>query len=59
MVWVVEDSNRHLAAIVDYVGQREWDLEDRKVRRRTRRARKSVLGMRRWPAGQAVAKNKK
>ena len=29
LVWVVEDSNRHLAAITDYVGQCEWDSEDR------------------------------
>ena len=29
LVQVVEDSNRHLAAITDYVGQCKWDLEDR------------------------------
>ena len=29
LVQVIEDSNRHLAAIADYVGQRKWDLEDR------------------------------
>ena len=28
LVWVVDDSNRHLAAMADYVGQREWDSED-------------------------------
>ena len=29
LVQIIEDSDRHLAAIADYVGQREWDLEDR------------------------------
>src|SRR6266511_249422 len=29
LVQIVEDSNRHLAAITDYVGQCKWDLEDR------------------------------
>ena len=28
LVRVVEDLNRHLAAIADYVGQHEWDSED-------------------------------
>src|SRR6266540_4737898 len=28
LVQVVDDSNRHLAAIANYVGQREWDSED-------------------------------
>jgi len=28
LVQVVNNSNRHLAAITDYVGQRKWDLED-------------------------------
>ncbi len=29
LVQVIDDSNRHLAAIADYVGWCEWDLEDR------------------------------
>ena len=28
LVWVVDDSNRHLAAIADYVGQHKWNSED-------------------------------
>ena len=28
LVRVVNNSNRHLAAIADYVGRHEWDLED-------------------------------
>src|SRR6266511_866087 len=29
LVWVVNDSNRHLATIANYVDQCEWDSEDR------------------------------
>ena len=28
LVQIIDDSNRHLAAIADYVGQCKWDLED-------------------------------
>ena len=29
LVQVINDSNRHLATITDYVDWHEWDLEDR------------------------------
>jgi len=28
LVQVIKDSNRHLVAIADYVGQHKWNLED-------------------------------
>src|SRR6266540_3926349 len=28
LVWIVNNSNRHLVAIADYVGQRKWDSEN-------------------------------